>query len=122
VYDALTSRRSYRPGWTAERATQYILSLAGTQFNRQAVEHFAAAVTPYPLCSDVRIGNGRYAGYVGIVSAVDKSDMQHPKVRILFNPYGQRVDPIEIDLAIDRDITISAMSISELKQLPKQVA
>ncbi len=37
VYDALTSHRSYRPAWPADRARDYIRAHAGTQFDPQVV-------------------------------------------------------------------------------------
>jgi HD-GYP domain-containing protein (c-di-GMP phosphodiesterase class II) len=122
VYDALTSRRSYRTGWTTDCAASHIISMAGTQFNRQAVEYFSAAVAPYPVCSDVRVVTGRYAGYVGVVSAVKNHDMQRPTVRLLFNAYGRRINPMEIDLSVDRDISIAAINTSELAKLAGKAA
>ncbi len=42
VYDALTSVRPYKPAWPHERARQTILDGAGTQFDPQVIEVFAA--------------------------------------------------------------------------------
>ena len=44
VYDALTSTRSYRKGWTHEKAKESIISDAGTHFDPQVVEAFAAII------------------------------------------------------------------------------
>lgn len=43
VYDALTSRRSYKDAWQEEDAYQEILKGRGTQFDSKVVDAFAAA-------------------------------------------------------------------------------
>ncbi len=43
VYDALTSRRSYKSAWREEDAFREILSGRGTQFDPEVVDAFAAA-------------------------------------------------------------------------------
>ena len=43
VYDALTSKRSYKEPWEQDRAYQEIVKGAGTQFDRDVVRAFEAA-------------------------------------------------------------------------------
>ena len=43
VYDALTSKRSYKDAWKEEDAYQEILNGRGTQFDPQVVDAFVAA-------------------------------------------------------------------------------
>ncbi len=40
VYDALTSDRCYRPGWTRDSALEYIKRMAGSEFDPTIVETF----------------------------------------------------------------------------------
>jgi HD-GYP domain-containing protein (c-di-GMP phosphodiesterase class II) len=40
VWDALLSERPYRPSWPKEKATDYIRSLSGIQFDPRVVEVF----------------------------------------------------------------------------------
>ncbi len=40
VYDALTSDRPYRPGWTKDRVLEYIKSLSGSHFDTDVVQEF----------------------------------------------------------------------------------
>ncbi|HPP73774.1 MAG TPA: diguanylate cyclase [Armatimonadota bacterium] len=42
VYDALTSDRSYREGWSHENAVEHIKSLSGTHFDPNVVEAFVS--------------------------------------------------------------------------------
>jgi HD-GYP domain-containing protein (c-di-GMP phosphodiesterase class II) len=115
VYDAMTSDRPYRAGWTPERTLAMIREGAGTHFNRQAVEIALQIVPPYPVCSNVRVLAGKYAGWQGIVSSVHRLELGRPKVRLLFNEQFRRVDPVEINLQVDRDVPITAATPTENK-------
>jgi putative nucleotidyltransferase with HDIG domain len=42
VYDALRTNRPYRPAWPAEKVMQYIRQKAGTEFDAELAEAFAA--------------------------------------------------------------------------------
>jgi HD-GYP domain-containing protein (c-di-GMP phosphodiesterase class II) len=108
VYDAMTSDRPYRAGWTPERTLAMIRDGAGKHFNRQAVSIMMSIVPPYPVCSNVKVTNGKYAGFEGIVASVPRNDLTRPKVRLLTNVQGQRVDPVEINLAVEKDVAIEA--------------
>ncbi len=44
VWDAVTSDRPYRPAWSREKALQYILDSAGTQFDPQLVAVFLQVI------------------------------------------------------------------------------
>ncbi len=52
VYDALTSRRSYKEAWDESKAYEEILKGKGTQFDPQVVEAFERA---YPKINEVRL-------------------------------------------------------------------
>jgi HD-GYP domain-containing protein (c-di-GMP phosphodiesterase class II) len=117
VYDALTSDRPYRPGIPCDRAVTMIARDSGSHFNSEVVKIFKSVVPPYPLSSEVRVMSGAYAGYAGVVSAVSKGDLARPKVRVLFDAEGRRVEPVEIDLRVERDVKIEAGSCE-----PRQAA
>jgi HD-GYP domain-containing protein (c-di-GMP phosphodiesterase class II) len=106
VYDAMTSDRPYRAGWTPARTLAMIRDGAGTHFNRQAVEIAMQVVPPFPVCSNVKVTGGKYAGWEGVVAAVPRTDLGRPKVRLLFNEQFRRVEPVEINLHVERDVTI----------------
>jgi HD-GYP domain-containing protein (c-di-GMP phosphodiesterase class II) len=108
VYDAMTSDRPYRAGWTPERTLAMIRQGAGTHFNKQAVEIAASIVPPYPVCSNIRVTGGKYTGWQGVVAAVPRIDLARPKVRLLFNEQLRRVDPVELNLHVERDVPIEA--------------
>ena len=115
VYDAMTSDRPYRAGWSPERTLGMIRDGAGTHFNKQAVEIAMSIVPPYPVCSNVRVVAGKYAGWQGIVSSVQRVDLARPKVRLLFNAEYRRVEPVEINLHVERDVPIEAAAATAPK-------
>ena len=52
VYDAVTSDRSYRPGWTHERAVEYLQENAGSHFDPQIVQTFLQVLSENPqMCA-----------------------------------------------------------------------
>lgn len=109
VYDALTSDRPYREGYHPGRAMDAIVEMSGTHLNVEAVELLRRVLPPFPVCSEVRVVDGRYAGHTGIVTAVPKNDLKRPVVRLLNDATGKRVNPVELDLAVDRDVQIEAV-------------
>ena len=52
VYDALTSRRSYKEAWHEDKAREEIMKGKGTQFDTKVVEAFDRA---YPKINEVRL-------------------------------------------------------------------
>jgi HD-GYP domain-containing protein (c-di-GMP phosphodiesterase class II) len=109
IYDAMISHRPYRRARPADEVVNTIAKYSGRHLNAQAVKIFLATVTPFPICSAVKVKNGKYAGHEGIVSDVNKHNFQKPKVRLLYSPDRTRIDPTEIDLSIDQDIEIESV-------------
>ena len=109
IYDAMISHRPYRRARPADEVVGTITKYSGKHLNAQAVKIFLATVTPFPVASPVKVKNGAYAGFEGIVSHVPKTEFQKPRVRLLYDGAGTRVDAIEIDLAVDRDIEIESV-------------
>jgi HD-GYP domain-containing protein (c-di-GMP phosphodiesterase class II) len=110
VYDAMTSNRPYRAGWSPARAIAMIKDGSGTHFNRQAVNMMMATVPSYPVYSEVSVRSGKFSGWRGIVSEVSRLDLNRPTIRVMFNPAGTRVEPVEINLRKEGDIEIDAIA------------
>jgi HD-GYP domain-containing protein (c-di-GMP phosphodiesterase class II) len=113
VYDAMTSDRPYRAGWTPARTLAMIREGSGTHFNRQGVEIAMQVVPPFPVCTNVRVLAGKYAGWEGVVASVPRVDLGRPKVRLLFNEQYRRVEPVEINLHVERDVAIEPATGAE---------
>jgi HD-GYP domain-containing protein (c-di-GMP phosphodiesterase class II) len=109
VYDALSSDRPYRAGYHPSRTLEEIARMSGTHLNTEAVQVLQRVIPPFPVCSEVRVLNGRYAGHTGVIASVPERDMAHPVVRILNDASGERVDAVEVDLAVDRDVRLAPL-------------
>jgi HD-GYP domain-containing protein (c-di-GMP phosphodiesterase class II) len=107
VYDALSSDRPYRAGYHPSRTLDAIADMSGTHLNSEAVDILRRVMPPFPVCSEVRVLNGRYAGYTGIIASVPERDITRPVVRVLNDASGERVDATEVNLAIDRDVRLA---------------
>ncbi|MDN3513947.1 MAG: HD-GYP domain-containing protein [Candidatus Brocadia sp.] len=99
VYDACSSDRPYRPGLSPDVVYEVIKGGAGSQFNKELVDCFLNVVPKYPVGFEVRIKNGMYKDFTGIVSSLNAHQLSKPKVKLLCDPKKKKIDPIEIDLS-----------------------
>jgi len=96
VYDALTSNRVYRAAWPPQRALALIFQGADEDYSRKIVERFTRHLGIYPAGSFVKL----VSGAMGVVTKVDRGNLLAPKMVILFDESGKRLDkPVECDLA-----------------------
>jgi hypothetical protein len=118
VFDAMTSDRSYRRGHTPDRVLDMIGRQAGTEFNAEAVALLRKVVAPFPVCSEVLVTSGKYAGYRGVVASVHSARLDRPRVRLLFDGAGGGIDPHEIDLSVEGDVTVEGIRDGQVAQPP----
>jgi HD-GYP domain-containing protein (c-di-GMP phosphodiesterase class II) len=102
VFDALTSDRAYRAGLEIIEGYNFILERSGTEFDPEVVEIFKAFVAPYPPGTRVVLSDG----YCGLVKDVHNEQVTRPVVRIIVDPSGALVEPREIDLVKEPELTI----------------
>ncbi len=57
VFDALTSKRTYKPAYARSEAAEYLMGSCGTMFNKEVVEAFLLAVPIYPRGIRVLLSN-----------------------------------------------------------------
>lgn len=116
VYDALTSKRSYRDSWTSDQVIEYMMGLAGTHFDFDLLNAFLTVVSAYPIGSVVELSNG----YVGVVVANTPGMTLRPRVRILTpeSHLGQ-----DMDLSGDSDcLSITVVrTITDMSGLPSDI-
>lgn len=94
VYDAVTSTRAYRNGWTPAEAMHQMMSWRG-HFDPALLHTFIRTIGIYPVGSLVRLASGRVAL---VVKAGEKSLMR-PCVHVFWSLHAQReVKPQELDL------------------------
>jgi len=109
IYDAMASDRPYRQAWPPDRVCSLIGELSGTHLNRRVVEIFSRTVAPYPIATGIRVLNGIYEGYEGVVADVDENVLDRPRIRLLFAPSGERIGAIEMDLQVEEDIRVASV-------------
>jgi HD-GYP domain-containing protein (c-di-GMP phosphodiesterase class II) len=109
VYDALTSERPYRTAWSPSEAMEYISGNSGVMFDFELVEIFRKKIAPYPVGTAVILSNG----YTAFVVKNYEEFCLRPKVRLIYDPEGNAVEPVEIDLHNDfslLNVTITGMA------------
>jgi putative nucleotidyltransferase with HDIG domain len=94
VYDAVTSDRPYRKGWTPAEAMHNMLSWRG-HFDTKLLQTFVRSIGIYPVGSLVRLASGR----VALVVQAGEQSLLKPKVHVFWSLHAQReIKPEELDL------------------------
>ncbi len=101
TYDALTSDRPHRPGFSPNEALEMIMGSAGRQFDFDMVNLFAKRVVAYPVGTYVRLSNNDQ----GEVIDMNNDIPLRPVVRIL-KPGSPRNREQEINLVKNLNITV----------------
>ena len=109
-YDACISDRPYRKGLFPDFVYELIKNGSGTQFNRELVECFLGVIPKYPVGSEVRIKNGAYKDFTGVVLSLNIQQLSRPKVKLLRDAKKNKITPFEIDLS--SNITVDMECIS----------
>lgn len=105
VYDALTSKRSYKDALPTAKALSLMYQWRDSTFAPNSIEHFIKCIGVYPVGSFVRLSNGEYA----LVTASNTANATRPTVKILFDPYMRRKATVAVDLLQD----VGGLEISE---------
>jgi HD-GYP domain-containing protein (c-di-GMP phosphodiesterase class II) len=101
-HDSRLADRPYRRALAPDQVWDMIRRDAGTQFNREIAELFLSILPRFPLGTRVVVKEGRWTGYTGVVSRVDRQALSEPIVRVLADAAGERIEPFEIDLRKER--------------------
>ncbi|MGD0781450.1 MAG: HD domain-containing phosphohydrolase [Candidatus Aminicenantales bacterium] len=96
-YDAITTRRVYRPGvLSPEAALRQMAAGSGTEFDALLFRAFARLMGPYPIGSLVALNTGEIA--IVTETHVQSALARRPKIRIIADPAGRKIDGPVIDL------------------------
>jgi len=88
VYDAMRSQRAYQQAFPTERILAVLKRNDGTQFDQHLVRRFVQLLGIYPPGTLVQLTSGEIA----VVTHVHAPDPHRPRVRIVFNKEGTRLD------------------------------
>lgn len=95
VYDAMRSQRAYQQAFPTDRILAVLKRNDGTQFDQNLVRRFVQLLGVYPPGNLVRLSSGE----VAVVTQVHAPDPHRPRVRVVFNKDGNR-----LDLPYDRNL------------------
>ena len=95
VYDAMRSQRAYQQAFPTDRILAVLKRNDGTQFDQHLVRRFVQLLGIYPPGNLVRLNTGE----VAVVTHVHAPDPYRPRVRVLYDRGGAR-----LDLPIDRNL------------------
>jgi len=95
VYDAMRSQRAYQKVFPSERVLAVLKRSEGPQFDQHLVRRFVQLLGIYPPGNLVKISSGE----VAVVTRVHAPDPYRPRVRVIFDKDGTRLDlPYERNL------------------------
>ena len=100
VYDAITSNRPYKTGWSAAEAIRKMAEWAPGYFDERIFQAFVKTVGIYPVGTLVRLEGGRLA----VVVEHNERALLKPTVKVFYSITSQsRIAPQLIDLADSRN-------------------
>jgi putative nucleotidyltransferase with HDIG domain len=95
VYDAMRSQRAYQQAFPTDRILAVLKQKDGRQFDQHLVRRFVQLLGIYPPGNLVKLSSNEIA----VVLKVHAPDPYRPKVRVLFNESGTRLEiPYERNL------------------------
>ena len=99
VYDALTTKRVYKPAMNPADALEYLMANTETMFNKELLEVFMQYIAPYPIGVTVELSNGKKA----LVLKNNRDMLSRPVVR---TDNGEEINLLEsLDITIVKLIT-----------------
>jgi HD-GYP domain-containing protein (c-di-GMP phosphodiesterase class II) len=105
VYDAITSDRPYKKGWTPAEALRRMAATRTGHFDELVFRAFVKTIGPFPVGALVRLASQRLA----LVVASNPGSLRTPTVRVFYSiQLQERVEPRTIDLADGRDSIVDA--------------
>jgi len=104
-YDAMTSRRAYSAARVQDQALELLVESAGSSLDPVLVQLFVRMMGAYPPRSVVTLSDGS----IGIVIAPSDSDPYRPLVRVLTNPTGRSIAPVDVLLTDRPDLTVQGL-------------
>ena len=88
VYDAMRSQRAYQQAHPTDRILAVLRKNDGAQFDQHLIRRFVQLLGIYPPGNLVKLSSGE----VAVVTRVHAPDPYRPRVRVLFDRDGKRLD------------------------------
>ncbi|MBF0187098.1 MAG: DUF3391 domain-containing protein [Magnetococcales bacterium] len=94
VYDAITSKRSFRAPLESHVALRKMLEWGERQFNQELFQHFVRCLGIYPAGSMVELKNGM----IGLILRNHREDLLRPLIKVVKDTQSWSGPPRYIDL------------------------
>lgn len=109
VYDAVTSQRPYKQGWSPADAIQKMAEWKG-HFDERVFQAFVRCVGIYPVGALVRLESGR----IGVVIKQHADSLLTPKVKVFFSARSRLpIMQVVVNLADQTDTIVGRESAEE---------
>ncbi len=100
VYDAITSNRPYKNGWTPSESIRKMASWKDGHFDEDVFNSFVKTIGIYPVGSLLKMNSGR----LGVVLEQDEKSLLTPKVKLFYSTSaGAHIPPKIIDMKNSND-------------------
>lgn len=104
VYDAVTSDRPYKRGWSPSEAIKRMAAWTNTHFDDRIFKAFVKCIGIYPVGSLVRLSSERLA----VITRQGEESLLTPEVKVFYSiRSASRIVPETVDLARTRDRIVS---------------
>jgi HD-GYP domain-containing protein (c-di-GMP phosphodiesterase class II) len=97
-YDHLLAGNASQPPMAPDSALHAIQNAAGAHLNAEVVKAFLRVVPVYPLGTEVLVRSSDYRNYTGLVTRVNRTQLDRPVVTLIKDPRGKPISPIEINM------------------------
>ena len=116
-YDAMLSRRPYRPGTLDGHATIRDLAQKNRkQYDEKILKALVYTLSVYPVGTAVVLSNNSR----GVVVKTDPTKPRCPVVRVMFDPDGKKlVDPLQVQVSDADGLTITGVLTADEAQQVK---
>jgi HD-GYP domain-containing protein (c-di-GMP phosphodiesterase class II) len=102
AYDAMTSRRSYSAARMQDEAMALLAGSAASAVDPDLLRLFVSMMGIYPPRTVVRLSDQS----IGIVLQPSEGDPLRPLVRVIAEPGGRMVEPVDLDLSQTEDLGV----------------
>lgn len=114
VYDAVTSNRAYKAGWSPAESMRRMASWSKSHFDERVFQAFVKAIGIYPVGTLVRLRSG----VLGVIVGQSNGNLLVPRVKVFMDAKRRsRIPPYVIDLSQDSGNAIASHEDPALWQI-----